>query len=276
MTETDYRALPGLTSTDLKAGAVSMRHMRASIAGELRPESKALTFGQRVHAAMLQPDTFWPGVTVWRGGFTKKGEPTMSTNCDAYRELEAQFPGNVLTQAEYERLERCVDAVNQEPEIADMLLASEHEVLRQWQDRLYGAAKCRYDFLIRGRLWGEVKTTRAVNPEQFAAQFYGRGLRYDVQAGWYSMGEPELPCEWVVIRTEEPFKAWLQSPERGDLETFAESARAIALQYRACEAAGEFPDVVDSTGRAPWIKPRWVDGGGEVDVSSGTMEGSEL
>jgi hypothetical protein len=274
MTNTDYRALPGLTATDLKAGAVSMRHMRASVMGELRRESKAITFGQRVHAAMLQPETFWTGVTVWRGGLTKKGEPTMSTNSEAYRELEAQFPGNVLTQAEYERLERCVDAVHAEPEIADMLLNSEHEVLRQWQDRLYGAAKCRFDFLIPGRLWGEVKTTRAVNPEQFAAQFYGRGLRYDIQGGWYHFGEPDLPTEWVVIRTEEPFKAWLQSPERGDLEAFGETARELALRYRACEAAGEYPDVVDSTGRSPWIKPRWVDGGDWTvgDTTEGTAE----
>jgi light-regulated signal transduction histidine kinase (bacteriophytochrome) len=67
MTETEYNALPGLRATELKAGATSMRHMRAVMLGQRSQLTESKAWGSIVHGAILEPERFWRGVATWKG-----------------------------------------------------------------------------------------------------------------------------------------------------------------------------------------------------------------
>ena len=61
MSKEDYDRLPGLRATHLKAGRDGMDVMHATITGEIDKSSKAMSMGDLVHIAVLEPDRFDTG-----------------------------------------------------------------------------------------------------------------------------------------------------------------------------------------------------------------------
>ncbi len=265
MTETDYRALPGLTSTDLKAGAVSMRHMRASVKGELRKESPALTWGATVHAAILEPERFWQGVATWQG-VAKRGKE--------WTDFKAANEGQTILDAEETAgLERLIDSVYSNPDAARLIEGSEHEVLRQFESPPYGLGKARLDGLA-DRYFIELKTTRAIEKFRFSSQFAGLG--YDIQVGWYAIPVPGRLCYVIAAESAPPFDCIVYQVPSDVLRAGQERAVEIAARYRASEAAGIFNGVDEGAGIVEFVPPAWAGGKGEWTVGESTEGTAEV
>jgi hypothetical protein len=265
MTETDYRALPGLTATDLKAGAVSMRHMRASVKGELRKESPSLAWGSIVHAAILEPERFWQGVATWQGE-AKRGKE--------WTEFKAANEARTILDAEETgMLERLIDSVYSNPEAARLIEGSEHEVLQRFEGQPYGLGKARLDGLAE-RYFIELKTARAVDKRRFASQFYGLG--YDIQVGWYSIPVPGRLCFVIAAESAPPYDCIVYQVPSEVVKAGQERAIEIAARYRASESAGIFNGVDEGAWIVEFVPPAWAGGKGEWTVGEATEGSAEV
>jgi hypothetical protein len=102
-------------------------------------------------------------------------------------------------------------------------------------------------------------------------------LGYDIQVGWYSIPAPGRLCYLVTVESVPPFDAVVYQVPSDVIRAGQDKAVAIAARYRASEAAGIFCGVDDGAGIVEFVPPVWAGGAvGEIDVSSGTIEGSEL
>lgn len=263
MTESEYNLLPGIRASAIKAGAVSMKHMRAAMMGQLVKESPALAWGATVHAAILEPERFWQGVAIWQGEAKRGKEWT------AFK--EAAGDRTILTDTERLNLERLIDAVYSNSAAAGLIEGAEHEVTQTWKDPAYGFGKCRFDGLAAG-YWLEVKTTRAIDRRRFASQFYSLG--YDLQCGWYSQAAvPPRPCYMIVAESSPPFDCIVYQIPSDVIAKGLEAAAEIARRYRACEVASLFDGVDLGSGIVEFVPPAWT-GGGEKWTVGETTEGS--
>jgi len=252
MTEQEYNALPGIRASAIKAGAVSMKHMRAHMLGQREDTTDAKAWGLIVHGAILEPERFWGTVAFWTGE-AKRGAEWTAFKAAAGDKI-------ILTDKQRVKLEQCIDAVWCRPAIAALLQASEHEVCRQWQDTAYGAGKCRLDGICAGRFWLEVKTTCADSLERYARQHYQMG--YDLQLGWYSIGAGvDLPCRLIVVSNGVVPDAALSKPIAAHvIEKGREDAVEIARRYRASEAAGVFAGMDGGEDEFEFMPPTWASG----------------
>jgi len=170
-----------------------------------------------------------------------------------------------------------IDAVYSKPEAAELLLASDHEVLKTWTHPKCGPSKARIDGIAE-HAWIELKTAREVGQRRFGSQFYGLG--YDVQVGWYSLapGVQDLPCFVIAAESAYPFDVVVYHVPTDVIEAGREKAVEIAMRYRACQAVGMFPGADFGNGVVEFVPPAWAGGGGkEVEVGDGTTgEASEL
>ncbi len=99
------------------------------------------------------------------------------------------------------------------------------------------------------------------------------GLGYPLQLAWYwrGLGRPEHV--WVIAQeSAEPYSVATIWVPAAVLEGALHEAETIARTYRIAEQNGIFhgpaPDVVT------WERPAWSVA--ETDMTTGTMEGSEL
>jgi hypothetical protein len=105
-------------------------------------------------------------------------------------------------------------------------------------------------------------------------------MRYDLQAGWYSIGAgADLPCRWIIVSNGDVPDAVLFAPMPRDvIERGRDAAIEIARRYRASEVMGEFAGMDGGESEVEFDPPVWAGGGGkEVEVGDGTTgEASEL
>jgi hypothetical protein len=264
MTEQEYREITGLRSSDIKAGQTSMRHMRASVHGQLKKESPALAWGATVHGAILEPERFWPSCAVWRDG-AKRGKAW-----EAFKESNAGK--TILSETEETALEAIIDAVYAKPEAADLLLAARHEILQTWTHPKCGPCKARVDGIAE-KSWFELKTTRDVGARRFASQFYSLG--YDLQVGWYSLAPEvaDMPCYVIAAESEPPYDVVVYHMPSDVIEAGREKAIEIATRYRACEALVVWPGADLGNGVVEFVPPAWAGGGGWTVENDTEKEG---
>jgi hypothetical protein len=270
MDDATYSRTDGaITASAIKAGAVSMRLMRAEMTGQRQREpSAAMRWGDIIHAALLTPDTFAARSTIWTGG-RRAGKEWEAFNAEAGGRT-------ILTAEEWDELAAIRAVVRANKFAARMLDTGMAEVCHEWAEPLYGRAKCRRDMQLADGQWLEVKTTSATTRAAYASQHYRLG--YDMQLGWYSHGtDAAQACRLLVVSTPQPHDAWLYYVPDTLLEAGYEKAAEIARRYRACEAANTFPGADGGDEFLMFEPPAWVAGGAEVEVGTGeTMEASEL
>ena len=271
MSDASYSRTDGaITATAIKAGAVSMAHMRAAMLGESKPQTAAMALGAMVHAAILEPDRYLDGKAIWRGGVRRGGR---------WEEFKAEALAageTIISEEEIAEARRIADAVYAHPRAVRLLTGSLHEQVREWTSPLSGRGKCRLDGIAAG-YWLEVKTTRATTRQAYASQHYRLG--YDLQLGWYSIGAGEgLPCKLITVCTGDVPDVVVYHMPSELIAAGREKAVEIAARYRACEAAGVFAGAADGAEEVDFVAPAWAGGtGGEVEIGSGeTMEASEL
>jgi hypothetical protein len=255
VTFSDYQAIPAINATAIKAGQISMRHMRHKMTGHDDDCTTSMRWGRLVHSALLEPDAFFKRVSVWE--CTRRGK--------AWDAFEAEHdPEFILTKTEdkdeFANLFALSQSAHADKDAHRILSGSRHEQAIQWTGKEYGAAKARLDGWHDTDGVVEVKTCRQIQsfPRQFA------GLNYDIQTGWYTLGAEscgmgkDVPCVVIVIESAPPWDVAVYRVPAMALAIGRKKAVETAAQYRACEKKGAFPGVSD--GMTELKLPEWYGG----------------
>lgn len=269
----EYQAINAINASSIKAGRISMKHMRAEMTKDAPKDSPSLRWGRLVHSAILEPDLFFRRLAIYDG--VRRGKE--------WDKFEADHdPAFIVKPDEHAELFALSNAVHANAEAHRLITGSIHEMTVLWNREQDGIGKCkaRLDGWMEGEgLIVELKTTTRITPAQFARQFLAYG--YDLQAGWYADGVEMITNKkpavvLVVIEAEPPFDVFTAPVPRLAIEQGQKQAREIARKYRDCEAAGQFPGVLD--GRAALDElplPEWY-GADLVSSAFAEMAASEL
>jgi hypothetical protein len=221
-----------IRATWIKAGAVSMAHMRhAATVG--RDDSPAMRWGRLVHMSVLQPAVF-AALPVWDGDKRSK----------AWKEF-CELHGaavEIISSAERDRLDLITDAVLAVLPSLPPMVATEVDLA--WRDDAYGAARARVDAILDGKAMLELKTAKSIDERSFMSQCYSLG--YHLQLGWYAHGlELTAPCYVLAVESKPPHCTAVYRVPESILAVGYQDAARIATQYRECERAGKFPGPLD-------------------------------
>ncbi len=255
MTFSEYKAIPALNASAIKAGATSMLHMRREMTRTVDEPTDAMRLGTLIHAVILEPDSVRERFPIWAG--TRSG--------NAWKEFAAANPDyampNWMLLSHRVRRE-----VYSNDRACDLLDAATVEVPIRWQHPTIGACKARLDGIAAdGRLF-DVKSTKCIS--SWLRGFEREGM--DIQFGWYRDGwkraceGPVRPFRVIVCETQEPFDVAVWRVPEVALQKGLEKAVDIAERYRACEESGVFPGVQGDDEEMPLSD--WYGGPANVDL----------
>lgn len=252
-----YHALPHVSSSALKKIIThSPAHAKALIDEPGGKSSAALEFGDRCHAAILQPDRFDAEYVVAGQceAVTGKGE-----RCDAPgkarvdgqwrcgRHGAKQPEPNACTEADHARLVGIRRACWSHPQVGPLLRAATRvEATVVWDDPATGLrCKARPDVLCdRIGVMPDLKTARSAKPSAFGRQAFELG--YHVQLAHYLAGLAavgsgvEAAC-LVAVEAEPPYAVTLIELD-DELVALGDERRREALdEYARCRRAGDWP-----------------------------------
>lgn len=246
-----YHALRAISKSGLDRIAQSPAHF-ISWLEEPRKSSPALEFGTAVHAAVLEPNTFdnlyWVGKLDRR---TKEGKAQAE-------EIEASGK-KILSEDDYERIQRVQDSVLTHPAAKDLFSSGRPEV--SITRNFAGAdAKCRMDWLIDGGLIVDLKTTECASPEQFAKSC--ATFRYHVQAAFYQdMFEAETGIKpvgfyFVSVEKTAPYATAVYELDQASIDLGRELYQRDLSTYLGCLSKDKWPGY--STTVESLSLPRWA------------------
>lgn len=253
--ELEYHALPGLSSTGVKAmldSPARYQHSRTH-----RVEKRAFDLGHAAHAVVLGVGldvAVIPDELLGAGG-------SLATKAAKEFVAEARAEGKVpIKAAENAAILQLADAVLMHPDAGPLLTNGAPEVSILWDDVDTGV-RC------RGRLdyWHEsagvvvdLKTTRSANPTEFTRTAANFG--YDVQAAHYldgltQAGGTATRFLHVLVETEAPHLVSVVELDVDYLAIGRARARAAIDLYARCVERDEWPGYPAGITRiAP---PRW-------------------
>jgi hypothetical protein len=270
MTEAEYRALPAINATAIKAGRQSMAHMHQAMTGGGRADTPTLRWGRLVHMAVLEPVRL-ATLPVWDGD--RRGK--------AWLEFRDAHDGKeILTAAEVDRL-LAVSQAFTESGASRLVAGGRHEHAIAWEGvtpdgHAIGACKALVDSWARP-VMVEYKTTRNLATRAFLAQC--EALGYLLAAGWYATGlrTAERLTDWpstylIAQESDAPHCVAVYEITAAQLEAGYAEAAEIARRYRAHELTGRFPGPYDGM-ILPYERPMWAVGGDIEDGDNDEMEG---
>lgn len=268
MTEQEYRQLPGVRWTHLKAMAVSPAHYQAAIEvtdGGDDEDTPARRIGRAAHCLLLDgPTVFANSWATWCGDRRSK----------AWKEFEAKETREILSESESTVVINVVAAVQRHP-IAKSRLIGAREQAVTWRDEHTGLrCKARIDLQTNERLI-DLKTTGRLDHREFAGTsarlryhaqlaFYGDGLRAN---GW--SGEPEPLI--VGVETSRPWDVVVYELPSAAVDAGRREYRRLLELVAECQASGTWP------GRAPdrivpLELPEWAFGGFDDGLDMSGLE----
>lgn len=261
----DYYAMPGLSSSALKAGRKSMLAMRNYITGKTVKDSPAMSTGRLLHPAILEPKTVLESMVVWDKGI-KKGK--------AWDQFKLENSGRtIVDRDDLELVKGVVESVRRNKDAARLLRDAVIEKPIYWSTPMLGACKAKPDAWNKFGLT-DVKTTANCSQADFGKQFFRLG--YDLQFGWYDAAVQQVDrspnarsCFVIVVDTSGDNDCYVAEIPGHIVADGYEQAYEVAMRYRACEAFGIWPGVTNGSETVPLMIPSWISGG-ELD-----MEGAE-
>jgi hypothetical protein len=268
MTFDEYAAIPALNATAIKAGRLSMAHMRQAITQKPpTDESPAMRWGRLQHLAVLEPVEL-ARLAVWTGGDKR-------TEAKAWRAFKEMHEGaDIITEDELDSLS-AISAAFTLSGAAQLVAGARHEVTLTWEGVAgsvsIGPCKARLDSVHKDG-FVEYKSTRAIATRAFMSQC--EQLGYPLQLGWYALGlaATGTPAQTVYVVAQENKAPWcvaIYEVPANVLRTGGEEACEIARQYRVHELCGSFPGPYDGQ-RLLYERPEWATGEAELN-----MEGVE-
>ncbi len=196
MTEAEYRALPAVNWSTLKAMEQSPLHYRYALDNP-RADSPTLAAGRLLHTLVLQPERFGLDYAVYDGDGTRSSRE--------YKAWAAEHEGRTLfKRSEIGDIMNAAAALRAHPAageyVNDPHAVREHPVV--WTDRATGlTCKARMDLALpHRRTLCEVKSSATIDPHRFGL-VAGR-MGYPKQAAHYAAAFEAafgVPCERIVF-----------------------------------------------------------------------------
>jgi hypothetical protein len=164
----------------------------------------------------------------------------------AARRAAGKRPAAIVTREEYERANRCADIVRAHP-VAGPLLEGEREVPLDWD--IFGRACAGHLDVMHPERVVEVKTSTISEPTWFARQ--ALRMDYPSQLFWYREGarwngHAIDDCYIIAIETRPPFAVSCMKLTDRALEQGEKTVRLWMERLLSCEAAGVWPEYVQS------------------------------
>lgn len=229
--EKTYRAHPALSRSLLDKIIKSPAHLKWAQENE-QPDTDYFRFGRLVHAAILEPDRFWPSVVIWQGArrFGKTWDEFQAANVDK----------EIIKPEEEAQLMAMSNAVA----MHCGQLEGQAEASVFWRHEFTGLElKARLD-LVGEKYVYDLKTTGDASADHFYKSVTDFG--YHRQAAYYldaakAAGHPAE--KFIFIAVEKTAPHFVQTFEldeafiaRGRLEN------EVNLNvYKACKASGDWP-----------------------------------
>lgn len=240
----EYRRLPGISVSTLKAMRRSPLHYRHAIDHPSQP-SASMTLGTATHAAILEPSLFEATYEVWNGTRRGKAWDEYSAACEADGKV-------ILTDEEYRKVMRMRDAVRGYAPAAAFLKDGHAEVSMLWQHEESG-------LMLRGRIdWlttmnGKpvlvgLKTAKTSAEYAFASQ--AAKLGYHMQWAYYLDGFLSLTGEMprlveIVVENGAPHEPALFNISDDCILQGREDYEALLKRVAECTATGHWPPAIE-------------------------------
>jgi len=256
----EYAAIDATNASAIKAGALSMKHMKHYM-DKGRADSRAMKRGRMLHAAVLEPERFFASVEVWRGYEKKDGTTGYSKASKAWTNFaDGKDQDLVLLPDELADMHAASLAVHADEDAHRIIALTESERSLVWHDDLYGWGKARFD-CVDGQVIADYKTTRNIEPGAFARSF--ANMSYDVQLGWYAHGFRKAfgrdPVVYVIA--QEQYAPWDVVVYLIDHEILREGERKaveIARMWHISKQCGTFLGVANAEGIRQLELPQWA------------------
>jgi hypothetical protein len=261
----EYGQMAGITASAIKAGRTSMAHMHHEMQ-RARGEagSAAMRLGTLAHMAVLEP-TRWADVVTYDG--TRRGK-----HWDAFA---ASHSGReIVTATEHATVSAMLRALQADRTASALLTACIYRERSLRWDGGDGIGNCKARIDAYGTYCLlDYKTTRLLGKDGQAFMRAAEGLGYLHQMAWYWRALGKGSSVFVVAQENvAPYCAGVYEIPQQMLEAVLVECESIARQYRIAERTGIYRGPLELIRQ--WERPAWAVG--EVDMSNGTMEGSEL
>lgn len=181
MSEEDYRAAPGLSSTDLRT---IVNKSPAHYKFAEREETPAMALGTAIHMALLETDKFASKYCQKPDGMsfaTKEGKTWKEANQDK----------TILSFDDYEKCRKIYSAVQTNKMAKELLKDTRKELSYFWKDKDTGLLlKCRIDALKPDGTIVDIKTTEDASLNGFRRSM--TNYNYKTQAMFYMEGIKDM------------------------------------------------------------------------------------
>lgn len=238
-----YRTLSGNNASALKKLLISPRAYKSRRGGD--ESSDALILGQAVHTAVLEPDEFderyitWPQSYGRRYG--KKWEDFKISNS----------PREILREKDYEHACDLRDSVRTDPLAMRYLRqVGDAELTITWEDERTGLnCKARMDWAAQDA-WVDLKTTRAMTPDQFVRDAFKPLYSYILQAAFYSDGATAAfgerrPFKFLTVQKDPPHDVIVYNVPDDALDYGRRQYQATMDLLIQCKERNDWPGAAD-------------------------------
>lgn len=258
----EYRAMEGISSTDLKRMAKSMAHFHYFKENPDNSDSPALLFGRAAHKMILEPYDFDNEFSVIPScdRRTKEGK-------EKYENFLKDSEGkDVITKDVYEKIVSMRDALYSTP-YCKKLIYGEHEKSFFWnEDGL--TMKIRpdsYGKIGTMNIIVDYKTCTCAETETFMRDAIR--LNYDLQAAHYKKGMETIYGEefeflFIAQEKEPPFAVNILQADEFFMKSGTEVRQSLLEDYKECLERGEWKGYmgfeneteISSLGLPTWMK----------------------
>lgn len=250
-----YFAVEAMSQSGAKEMLRSPMHYRYARDNPPEP-TPAMRFGTAVHTGVLEPELFDSTVVAMPAV-----DRRTAAGKAAYAAFMAAAAGKVvLSQADFDRARRCIEAVGRHPAAKALLTGAEVEVSLFWLDGRYKApCKGRIDARNHDGLI-DIKTTQDASPEEYSRTIASYG--YHLQAAHYFSGcehlldaTPQFFAH-IVVETEAPHGVAVYAiPGNAIMAGAARMSEALRRYAEARETGrwSSYPTTIESI-----QLPRWA------------------
>lgn len=190
----EYHAMPGISSSLLKAAIISEAHLDNFIRKGVK--NKAVVLGDALHASLLEPERFNANYSIERDCYKKNinghvvGEQKVDESGDPIMVYRHNTDSSLdIGGEEFKKLQAMLKAAEQSEAAQELLALIKHVELSAVIEEDGRIFKVRPDFITLDNWIVDIKSvggmaTKPSAPENFSRAFYDNG--YDIQMYMYN------------------------------------------------------------------------------------------
>lgn len=264
MSNAEYRAKEGISSTDLKRMVKSPAYYKYCLDNPNENDSPSLLFGRAVHKWVLEPSDFYEEFVVAKdfNCGNKEGKQAYAEYVEGFigrklTDAEKKYKDamtsalmscgkDVITESEFEKIQKMRDSIYATP-FARQLLMGQHEESFFWTDERTGLPmKCRPDsFSKMGNEYVIVDLKTCASAENSRFMRSAIDLNYDLQASHYCEGLKactghDYKFVFVAVEKEPPFLVNILVADEYFMQSGKEVRESMIDLYKKCIEKNEW------------------------------------